>query len=33
VFKDYMHRYPIPQAELNKSFKLVNNPGWSADVK
>jgi len=32
VFKDYMHRYPIPQAELNKSFKLVNNPGWSADV-
>ena len=33
VFKDYMHRYPIPQSELNKSFNLVNNPGWSADVE
>ncbi|MFA9388682.1 MAG: RagB/SusD family nutrient uptake outer membrane protein [Prolixibacteraceae bacterium] len=31
VFKDYMHRYPIPQAELNKSYNLVNNPGWSAE--
>ena len=30
VFKDYMHRYPIPRAELNKSFNLKNNPGWSA---
>jgi len=33
VFKDYMHRYPIPQSELNKSFKLKNNPGWSSDVE
>jgi hypothetical protein len=28
VFKDYMHRYPIPRVELNKSKNLVNNPQW-----
>lgn len=33
VFKDYMHRYPIPKAELDKSKNLVNNPGWNADVE
>jgi hypothetical protein len=33
VFKEYMHRYPIPQDELNKSFNLENNPGWSAEVQ
>jgi hypothetical protein len=30
VFKDYMHRYPVPRVELNKSYNLVNNPGWDA---
>jgi hypothetical protein len=33
VFKDYMHRYPIPQSEINKSFNLKNNPGWSAEIE
>jgi hypothetical protein len=29
VFKDYMHLYPIPQGEMNKtSGNLKQNPGW-----
>ena len=29
VFKDYMHRYPIPRSEIYKSNgKLIQNPGW-----
>lgn len=29
VFRDYMHRYPIPRTEIYKSQgKLVQNPGW-----
>jgi hypothetical protein len=29
TFKDYMHLYPIPLAEINKSATaLVQNPGW-----
>ena len=31
VFKDYMHRYPIPQSEIDKSFNLKQNPGWVAE--
>ncbi|UEG54809.1 RagB/SusD family nutrient uptake outer membrane protein [Mucilaginibacter daejeonensis] len=29
VFKDFMHRYPIPRSEIYKSQgKLIQNPGW-----
>lgn len=28
VFYDYMHKYPIPYAEVEKSPKLKQNPGW-----
>lgn len=28
VFSDYMHVYPIPYAEIEKSDKLLQNPGW-----
>ncbi|HET9571049.1 MAG TPA: RagB/SusD family nutrient uptake outer membrane protein [Bacteroidales bacterium] len=28
VFYDYMHKYPIPYAEIEKSVKLKQNPGW-----
>ena len=28
VFYDYMHKYPIPYAEIEKSPKLKQNPGW-----
>lgn len=29
VYVDYMHRYPIPKAEVQKSKgKLIQNPGW-----
>ncbi|MCX6307447.1 MAG: RagB/SusD family nutrient uptake outer membrane protein, partial [Bacteroidia bacterium] len=28
VFKSYMHRYPIPYAEIYKSQYLVQNEGW-----
>lgn len=28
VFKDYMHKYPIPYAEIEKSSNLKQNPGW-----
>jgi SusD family. len=28
TFYDYMHKYPIPYAELEKSPKLKQNPGW-----
>jgi len=29
VFKDYMHKYPIPRSEIYKSKgNLVQNPGW-----
>lgn len=33
VFKDYMHRYPIPQSEIEKSVNLKNNIGWDAEIK
>jgi hypothetical protein len=28
VFEDYMHMYPIPYAEIEKSSKLKQNLGW-----
>jgi len=28
TFKEYMHTYPIPYAELEKSSKLKQNLGW-----
>lgn len=28
IFEDYMHLYPIPKIEIQKSKKLVQNPGW-----
>jgi hypothetical protein len=28
VFSDYMHKYPIPYGEIEKSSKLLQNPGW-----
>lgn len=28
VFRDYMHHYPIPISEIEKSDNLVQNPGW-----
>lgn len=28
VFRDYMHRYPIPYQEIYKSQHLEQNPGW-----
>lgn len=28
VYADYMDRYPIPRAEIQKSKVLVQNPGW-----
>jgi len=28
VFEDYMHLYPIPKTEIQKSKKMVQNPGW-----
>ena len=28
VFRDYMHRYPIPYQEIYKSQYLEQNPGW-----
>jgi len=28
VFEDYMHLYPIPKTEVQKSKNLVQNPGW-----
>lgn len=28
IFKDYMHRYPIPQEEIYKSKVLKQNEGW-----
>lgn len=28
VFSDYMHKYPIPYAEIEKSSKLKQNLGW-----
>jgi len=28
VFQDYMHLYPIPKTEVQKSKKLIQNPGW-----
>lgn len=29
VFEDYMHRYPIPYAEVSKSNGIIDqNPGW-----
>lgn len=28
VFEDYMHLYPIPRTEIQKSKKLIQNPGW-----
>ncbi|HET7733980.1 MAG TPA: RagB/SusD family nutrient uptake outer membrane protein [Paludibacter sp.] len=28
VFFDYMHKYPIPYAEIEKSPSLKQNPGW-----
>jgi hypothetical protein len=31
IFRDYMHRYPIPQTELDKSLNLKNNPGWEVE--
>lgn len=29
TFKEHMHRYPIPNAEIYKSFVLEQNPGWN----
>lgn len=32
TFKDYMHLYPIPLAEINKSTAaLIQNPGWEVN--
>jgi hypothetical protein len=28
VFEDYMHLYPIPKTEIQKSKNMVQNPGW-----
>jgi len=28
VFYDYMHKYPIPYTEIEKSSMLKQNPGW-----
>ncbi len=28
VYEDHMHLYPIPRNEVQKSKKLVQNPGW-----
>jgi len=28
VYEDHMHLYPIPRNEIQKSKKLVQNPGW-----
>lgn len=28
VYEDYMHLYPIPRTEIQKSKNLVQNPGW-----
>lgn len=28
TFRDYMHRYPIPYSEVQKSTALKQNPGW-----
>ncbi|MDD5053124.1 MAG: RagB/SusD family nutrient uptake outer membrane protein [Sulfuricurvum sp.] len=28
VFEDFMHLYPIPRTEIQKSKKLIQNPGW-----
>lgn len=28
VFEDYMHLYPIPKTEVQKSKNLQQNPGW-----
>ncbi|MDR0863926.1 MAG: RagB/SusD family nutrient uptake outer membrane protein [Candidatus Symbiothrix sp.] len=28
VFKEYMHRYPLPKSEVEKSKALEQNPGW-----
>lgn len=27
-FEDYMHLYPIPRTEIQKSKKMLQNPGW-----
>lgn len=32
VFRDCMHRYPIPQDELNKNPNLVQNEGWEGEA-
>lgn len=32
VFSDCMHRYPIPQDELNKNPNLVQNEGWEGEA-
>jgi hypothetical protein len=28
IFEDHMHLYPIPRNEVQKSKRLVQNPGW-----
>jgi hypothetical protein len=28
VFEDYMHKYPIPYSQMEKSSNLKQNPGW-----
>jgi starch-binding outer membrane protein, SusD/RagB family len=28
TFRNYMHKYPIPYSEIEKSPKLKQNPGW-----
>ncbi len=28
IFEDYMHLYPIPRNEIQKSKKLIQNSGW-----
>ena len=28
VFEDYMHKYPIPYSEIEKSSNLKQNLGW-----
>lgn len=28
IFEDYMHLYPIPKTEIQKSKKLIQNTGW-----
>lgn len=33
VFRDYMHRYPLPTSEVEKSDNLVQNPGWEVSYE